>query len=130
MTRIRQKGVAIVDTSKGILVVAGRRKKFALPGGGANYKESRRKASMRELLEETGLKAKDSKYLFSYKGRIWHDHKKRRVRNHAKVFLIKAKGKARPRQEIKHISYWKKGSKLKISRITKGLINKYLKIKN
>jgi len=130
MTRIRKKGVAIVDTSKGILVVAGRRKIFALPGGGADKGESRKKAAMRELREETGLWTRRTKYLFSYSGGTWHDHKGKKVRNHAKVFLIEAKGKARPRHEIKHIAYWKLGSNVKISSNTESLIKRYLEMEN
>ena len=68
MTVIRRKGIAIVHTKKGILVVAGRSKKYILPGGGAKKGESRQKAAIRELYEETGLKAKSSKYLFKYVG--------------------------------------------------------------
>jgi len=128
MTRIRRKGVALVDTPKGILVVAGRKKVFALPGGGADKGESRKHAAMRELREETGLKTKKRTYLFSYHGGKWHT-RKGSVKNHAKVFLINAYGHARPRHEIKHIAYWKPGNKLRISRRTKGIINKYLEIK-
>ena len=60
MIRLRRKGVAIVDTDKGILLVAGRSKKFMLPGDGAKGWESRKKATIRELYEETGLKTKRS----------------------------------------------------------------------
>jgi len=127
MTRIRKKGVAIVDTHKGILVVSGRRKIFALPGGGADKGESRKRATIRELREETGLKTKNTKYLFSYKGEKWHT-RKGSVRNHAKVFLVKTYGHARPKHEIKHIAYWKPDSRLKISQGTKKLIKKYLEI--
>jgi len=129
MTRIRKKGVAIVESEKGILVVAGRRKVFALLGGGADRGESRKKAAMRELREETGLWTKKTKYLFSYKGYQWHDNKGRRVVNHAKVFLIKASGRLRPRHEIKSVAHWKPGSKVNISKRTERLIRKYLKMK-
>lgn len=128
MTRIRKKGTAIVHTSKGILVVSGRRRIYALPGGGANKRESRKRAAMRELREETGLKTKSTKFLFKYEGRKWHDHKGKSIRNHTKVFLIKAYGRARPRHEIKHIAYWEEGNSVKISKGTEQLIKKYLKI--
>src|SRR4030042_5571134 len=121
MTRIRRRGGALVDTPKGILVVAGRRKIFTLPGGGADKGESRRHATMRELREETGLKTKKRAYLFSYHGGKWHT-RKGSVKNHAKVFLINAYGHARPRHEIKHTAYWKPGCKLKISGRTKWII--------
>jgi len=124
--RIRRKGVALVDTPGGILVVSGRRKIFTLPGGGADKGETRRRAAMRELREETGLWTVSRKYLFSYVGRVWPT-KKGAVRNHAKVFLIKTKGRARPRHEIKYVAYWKPGSKIKISNKTRELIEKYYK---
>jgi len=128
MVRIRRKGVALVETPKGILVVAGRRKVFALPGGGADRGESRKHAAMRELREETGLLTKKRTYLFSYHGGKWHT-RKGSVKNHAKVFLIKAYGHARPRHEIKYLAYWKLGCKLRISSGTKWIIDKYLEMK-
>lgn len=128
MARIRRKGVALVDTSKGILVVSGRSKVFTLPGGGADDGESRKHAAMRELKEETGLKSKRITYLFGYHGRKWRT-KKGEVKNHAKVFLITAYGHARPMNEIKHIFYWNPNSKIEISGRTKWIIDKYLKMK-
>jgi len=128
MVRIRRKGVALVDTLRGILVVAGRRKVFALPGGGADRGESRKHAAMRELKEETGLLTKKRTYLFSYHGGKWHT-RKGSVKNYAKVFLIKAYGHARPRHKIKYLAYWKPGRKLRISSRTKWIIDKYLEMK-
>ena len=110
------------------MVVAGRRKIFALPGGGADKGESRKHAAIRELREETGLKTKKRTYLFSYHGGKWHT-RKGSVKNHAKVFLISAYGYARPRHEIKHISYWNPDSRIRISRRTKWIIDKYLEMK-
>ena len=129
MTDKRRKGVAIVDTEKGILVVSsGRNKKFTLPGGGAERWETRKKAAIRELEEETGLKTKEIKYLFSYLGTKWHMHNGRRVRNLAKVFLVKTEGIARPRHEIKYVDFWKTGSDLKLGGGTKKVIEKYVNL--
>ncbi len=128
VTRLRRTGIAIVDTKKGILLVAGRGKVFSLPGGGADRGESRKHATMRELKEETTLRTKKRKFLFPHRGRKWHS-KGKAVRNDAKVFLIKTSGYPKPSDEIKHIKFWKQGSKLKTSRSTKAIISKYLKQK-
>jgi hypothetical protein len=73
----RRRGTAIVKFPEGILVVSLGSKSFMLAGGGANKGESRRKAAMRELQEETGLKPLSSKYLFSYKGRLHKNFRER-----------------------------------------------------
>lgn len=126
MSDKRRKGVAIVDTNKGILVVAGRSKRFILPGGGAGRWESRKKATIRELYEETGLKTKGITYLFRYVGSTWHTYKGSSIRNHTKVFLIIAEGIPRPKHEIEHIAFWKLGSPIQITNGTKSIIEKYL----
>ena len=128
MALIRRKGIAIVEFPQGILVVAGRNKLYMLPGGGANHSESREKATVRELYEETGLKTKEINYLFRYVGRTWYARGKT-VKNHAKVFLIKTSGKPRPRNEIKYIHFWSKDSKIRLSRGHIQVIDGYLKIK-
>ena len=126
MIHKRRKGVAIVDTDKGILVVAGRNKKFILPGGGAERLESRKKATIRELYEETGLRTRNITYLFRYVGGKWHAHRGKSVMNYAKVFLVEAEGIPRPKHEIKYVSFWKPESKVYITSGTKKVIEKYL----
>lgn len=129
MTDIRRKGVAIVETPKGIVLVSGKSKKFNLPGGGAERWETRKRAAIRELKEETGLKTKRIKYLFSYVGNKWHNHRGRLVKNHAKVFLVEAEGTPKPNHEIKYIAFWKPGRKLRINNSTKNILERYLKEK-
>jgi len=68
MTYKRRQGLAIVDTKEGILVVSGKKRIFILPGGGAGKGESRKRATIRELREETGLIAYSCKFLFYHRG--------------------------------------------------------------
>ena len=129
MVKIRRKGVAIVESKEGILVVAGKRKVFAPPGGGAEKNESRKNATIRELREETGLKAKSVKYLFSYEGKRWKDSMGRETMNHAKVFLIKSYGSLKPGNEIRHAKWYNPKSRLRISNSAKKVIEQYLNLK-
>ncbi len=128
MVIVRRRGTAIVETPKGILVTASRTKLFLLPGGGAERWESRRRAAIRELREETGLKAGSWKYLFTWnEPKYSYDGKKRKIRNLHKVFLIKATGNPKPNyHDVSHIAYWKPDSNVNISRTTQSIINKYL----
>jgi len=129
MAKIRRKGVALVESSKGVLVVAGRSKKFTLPGGGANAGESRQSAAIRELYEETGLKSLTAKYLLSYTGSTWKKHNGTLVKNHAKVFVIKAQGVPHPRHEIRYIAWVPPKSAIRLSERTKSILKNYWKIK-
>lgn len=129
MVAIRRRGTAIVETPKGILVASGRRKIFLLPGGEANKHESRRKAATRELREETGLHSLSCRYLFNFKGTIHKSYKGGHFQDHHKVFLVKTYGKLRPRNEVKYVAWYKPDSKLKISAITKEIIEKYYSLK-
>lgn len=129
MVIIRRRGTAIVETPRGIIVTASRNKLFLLPGGGAEKWESRRRATIRELKEETGLKAYYCKYLFTHHEPKYNydDGKRRKIRNLHKIFLIRAKGTPKPNyHDVSHIDYWKPGSKVHISRTTKLIIEKYL----
>jgi 8-oxo-dGTP diphosphatase len=119
---VRRRGTAIIDTPKGILVVAGRKELYILPGGGAEHNESREEAVAREVMEETGLKVVSSKYLFEH-----NDAPERRIQNLHKVFLLGVAGRVKPDgHEVRHIGYWKPGSDVPISNTTKLLIQKYI----
>lgn len=128
MVIVRRRGTAIVETKKGILVASGRRKLFLLPGGGAEKWESRKKATIRELREETGLKTIHCNYLFTYNEPKYNsDGRKRKIRNLHKVFLIQAQGHPKPNHhDVSHIDYWKLGSCIRIGKATKIIIDKYL----
>ncbi len=130
MIKKRRRGTVIVETPKGILIASGRRKVFLLPGGEANKHESRRKAAMRELREETGLHSLSSHYLFKFKGAIHKSYKGGHFQDYHKVFLIKTYGKLRPRHEVKYVAWYKPDSKLRISGITKEIIRKYYSLKH
>jgi len=129
MVGVRRKGVAIVETPKGILVVAGKSKNFMLPGGGANKGESRMNSAIRELKEETNLDTKTCKYLFNYRGKKWKSHNGTIIRNFGKVFFVTARGTAKPKHEIKYIDYYSPNKKINISSGTKKIIEMYWEMK-
>jgi ADP-ribose pyrophosphatase YjhB (NUDIX family) len=129
MVKIRRRGTAIIETKKGILVVALEKKNlgFMLPGGGAEWWETRKMAAKREVKEEIGLKVTKAKYLFKFLGPEFKTKAGISQRNYAKVFLVETEGKPKPSNEIKYISYWKPGSKLKLMAGAKMALDIYLK---
>jgi 8-oxo-dGTP diphosphatase len=114
----RRRGTAIVDTPKGILVVSHNNRTFYLPGGGAEGCESRKKAAIRELKEETGLLTCACRFLFEYES----------MTNSHKVFLIESSGDAKPLNEIKYVDFFD-GSNLRVSEATWEIIEEYHAIK-
>jgi len=125
----RRRGTALVETEQGILVTAGRGGVFLLPGGGANRGESRTKAAMRELREETGLKPYYGRYLFRHIGKVHKSHGHGYFQDHHTVCLIKAHGTPRPQHEIRHVAFYKPGSGVRISGVTREIIEKYYSYK-
>jgi 8-oxo-dGTP diphosphatase len=129
MENIRKKGVAIVETPKGILLVSKKGDKFNLPGGGAEKNETRQNATIRELKEETGLETKEIKYLFSTIGNRWHMKNGNLIRNHIKVFSVQANGIPKPGKEIKYLEFWKPQSKINVHKGAKEILERYLREK-
>jgi 8-oxo-dGTP pyrophosphatase MutT (NUDIX family) len=116
----RRRGTAILETDKGILLTAMSGGTFLLPGGGANKGESRFRAAIRELEEETGLMANYAKIIFRHES---HSHQ------HT-VVLVKAGGTPKPKHEVRYIDYYKPGKNIKISKGTKDILKKYYAWKN
>jgi len=109
-----RRGTAIVEIKKGILLTA-INKTFLLPGGRCKKGETRFLAAIRELKEETGLLAYDAKIIFNLESKS----------NRHTVVLIKAKGTARPRQEVNKIHYYNLGDSIRMSQGTKLILKKY-----
>lgn len=113
----QKKGVALVETDMGILMVRERGNDvFSLPGGGADKGESRRSASMRELCEETGMKAISADYLCHYMGNPFMSYCGYLMQNDVKVFVVQAKGEPIVKHEIDEIAWWTPGCDLPLCR--------------
>ena len=121
----RRRGTAIVETQEGILVTAGRSRIFLLPGGGANRGESRIEATVRELREEAGLKPYQVRYLFRHVGKVHKSHGHGYFQDYHTVCLVKARGEPSPRHEIKYVEYYRPGSGIRISGVTREIIERY-----
>lgn len=127
--RVRQRGTALVVTEAGILLVSEDGKRFSLPGGATERGEMRIQAAIRELREETGLRAYAVTYLFSHLGDI-RKRGSRYSRNHHKVFLIQAEGIPTPQQEIRAILFYRMGDNVKLTSSTERILTKYQSTSN
>ncbi len=126
--RARRRGTAIVETSEGILVVSMDGRRFITPGGGARRHESTQDAAIRELEEETGLKAVTIDYLFEFTGVIHKGPRGGLFRNAHKVFLVTATGVPEPRREVKHVAYYN-DSGPRLSYSARRIIDQYASLK-
>ena len=124
MVYTRRRGTAIVDTAKGILVVSLDGSNFTLPGGGAHRDESRREAAIRELMEETCMKAVSLTPLFEFLGGAHKGPRGGTFRNAHKVFLVTATGSPEPGQEVKRVAYYD-GSGPSLTPSAERIIAKY-----
>lgn len=111
-----RRGSVIVETDKGVLLVSSSGGYYRLPGGKPKKREASIQASIRELREETGLRAQEAKYLFKFHA--------------SKIFLIRAKGKPAPGSEIHYFAFFEPGKdmKVKISDNTEKILKKYYEL--
>lgn len=121
----RRRGTAIVQTPKGILLTANKGELFVLPGGGAKTGETVKDATIRELEEETGLKAYYTKYLFRHTGKPYKTHSGDYRQDFSTVFLVKAEGVPKPMMEVKKIGFYKPDSKIMIYKSQKEILNRF-----
>ena len=122
----RRRGTAIVETKKGILITAGKRKVFLIPGGGASRRESRMQAAIRELKEETGLEPYFAMALFRFEGPT---HSFKHIKDLHTVYYIKAKGEAQAKQEIQYIDFYTSEKDILLSESTKKILEQYYEYK-
>jgi 8-oxo-dGTP diphosphatase len=120
----RRRGTAIVETPKGILVVSLDGSNYTLPGGGAHRDESRREAAIRELMEETCMKAVTLTQLFEFLGGVHKGPRGGTFRNAHKVFLVTATGTPKPGQEVKRVAHYD-GSGPSLTPSAEKIIAKY-----
>ena len=99
MAGLRKRATAVVIKDGKVLLVRDKGKqKFSLPGGGIHRGEPTLSAAIRELYEETGLRATKAIRLrdCDYKG----------SKNEHRVCLIEANGEVRLKHEIDKFVWW------------------------
>ena len=102
--QLRDRATAVVIREGKVLLVHGRNPTFAMPGGGIEPEESADCAAVRELIEETGLKASQTKFLFVLETAIHRHH----------VFLVEAEGEVKMGPEISEFRWWDRKESLPI----------------
>ena len=102
--QLRDRATAVVIREGNVLLVHGRSPTFAMPGGGIEPGESADCAAVRELFEETGLVASQTKFLFVLETAIHRHH----------VFLVEAGGEVEMGFEISEFRWWDRKESLPI----------------
>ena len=108
----RKRATAIVEYPDGILLTLMRFMGASLPGGGVKPGESDEAAVIRELYEETRLRATQSVFLFRHIS-LANDHA---------VFWVLADGHPQPSEEVDQLAYYRPGVTIKISPETETLL--------
>lgn len=118
----KRRATVIYENENGILLTRISSEPWLLPGGHAEYNEPRIIAAIRELKEETGLKARDVKFLFEFESGHYYQ----------KVFHITADGEPSPNSEVANLIYYYPGGPLaesEISYSSMDIIRRYLEMK-
>lgn len=112
----RLRSTAIVETPQGIVLAAMANGVFLLPGGGVEAGETHATAVIRELDEETGLRAESVIHLF--------DHESSASLH--KVFYVVASGWPHLRNETRYLAYYTPGAELPISGGTRAILHRFV----
>ena len=102
-----------VQNGKCLLVQERRARRFSLPGGRMRPGEPSREAVIRELYEETGLRAKDPTFVGYHEGHYATHH----------VYLLEVDGEVRlNRRELSNFLWWDGSDSLLIHRHVSEII--------
>ncbi len=112
---LRTRATVVVIRDGKVLLVrgsSGRYREFMMPGGGIEDGELPTAAAVRELHEETGLRASSIDYLLTYETAI-HSHV---------AFRVEAEGEVEPGAEIGEFVWWDQIEDLPLFAHVRGIL--------